>query len=198
MLGAEARHVLLRAAEDAIVASLLAGRSQLPELDGAPPELTRDGASFVTLTRNDRLLGCIGTIDPVQPLLLDVAANAVNAAFRDPRLPPIRLDDYREMDLKVSVLTPLEALDARDPAELGDLLTPGLDGLLVESGPRRGTFLPSVWAQLPRTDDFLAHLWQKAGLRAGSWPDDLRMWRYRTVEFGTSGPRPVPVAAGGS
>ena len=66
--------------------------------------------------------------------------------------------------------------------------------MLIEAGRSRGTFLPSVWEQLPAVEDFMGHLWRKAGLTPGSWPDRLLVWRYRTVELGDEGPRP-PIRA---
>jgi AmmeMemoRadiSam system protein A len=154
-----------------------------------PPALRRPGASFVTLRDGPRLLGCIGTIVPTRPLIEDVADNALGAAFRDLRLPPLTEDEFARMSVHISVLTPLEPVAVRSLAELRGAVRPGVDGLLIEAGSRRGTFLPSVWEQLPDPDEFLRHLWQKAGLRPGAWPRNLRVSRYGSVEWGDDEPR---------
>ncbi|WP_208028972.1 AmmeMemoRadiSam system protein A [Rhabdothermincola sediminis] len=183
-LSEQERRALLDTARASIHAGLQHRRLVAPAGYGGSPPLRALGASFVTLRREERLLGCIGTIEPVRPLLADVAHNAYGAAFGDPRLPPVTRDDYHQMTVKVSVLGGLEAMDAADPQALAEQLRPGVDGLLVTAGHRRGTFLPSVWEQIPHQGRFLDLLWDKAGLRPGEWPPDLRIFRYRTVEFG--------------
>jgi AmmeMemoRadiSam system protein A len=114
----------------------------------------------------------------------DVAANAAGAAFADPRLPAVTRDDFAEMSVKVSVLGPLERLAVGSIDELRSVLHVGTDGLLIIDGRRRATFLPSVWDQAPTVDNFLALLWDKAGLRRAQWPRRLDLYRYETQEFG--------------
>lgn len=184
------REALVAVSEEAV-------RARLEHRDPDPPpdaalrsaNLLRPGASFVTLRRGADLLGCIGTIEPVRPLVDDVAHNAAAAAFADPRLPAVTPADFEVMSIKVSVLGPLTRLDVADRAELTAAVRPGVDGLLVAARRHRGTFLPSVWEQVPDRHDFLDLLWRKAGLPAHTWPDDLVVWRYRTLEFGAEGPR---------
>jgi AmmeMemoRadiSam system protein B/AmmeMemoRadiSam system protein A len=155
-----------------------------PLADGDVPTRLRDlGASFVTLRRNGSLLGCVGSLAAGRPLWRDVAFNALAAGFEDPRFPPIVADDLGELAVSVSVLAPPAPLPA-DQVALAAMLRPGVDGLLLEVGDRRGTFLPSVWRTLPDVDEFLAALLAKAGLPADPWPADLRAWRYTTDEFG--------------
>lgn len=185
----EHRRLLLAVADEAVRTALVEHRPNLPEPDTFPEGLREPGACFVTLRCGERLLGCIGSMEPRRPLVLDVAANAVAAAFDDPRMPAVTASDYREMEIKISVLTPLEPLDVRSLDELAAAVRPGIDGLLVTAGPARGTFLPSVWEQLPAVEEFLDHLWVKAGLQAGSWPEGIVVERYGTQEFGSSPPR---------
>jgi len=187
-LDATERRVLLEVAVEAVRAQL-ERRAPVPATHRTPA-LASPGASFVTLRDGARLLGCIGTITPSRPLLDDVADNAVGAAFRDPRLPALTADEFARMSVHISVLTPLEPLAVDSLAELRAAVRPGADGLLIETGSHRGTFLPSVWEQLPDVDDFLVHLWRKAGLRPGSWPRGLRVSRYGSVEWGDDGTRP--------
>jgi AmmeMemoRadiSam system protein A len=158
-------------------------------LTGLPPSLTEPGASFVTLELGETLLGCIGTLVPERPLALDVAVHAVAAAFDDPRTPPLSRQQYRDMSVKVSVISPLEALPMAGRAELLAALRPGVDGLVVECGRRRATFLPAVWPKVLSPAHFVDALWQKAGLPYGAWPEGLVLSRYTTEEVVDPGPR---------
>lgn len=188
-LAGEDRARLLDVADQAVAGTLATGAPALPDTESEREVLRRLGASFVTLRRGDALLGCIGSIEPRHPLVLDVARNAVSAAFHDPRLPVLTVADYEHLEIKVSVLGPRTRVEAGDLAELAEMTRPGVDGLLVSAGRARGTFLPAVWEQLPDVGDFLAQLWHKAGLPPGSWPADLVVERYESVEFGSLPPR---------
>lgn len=181
------QRLLLTAAAEAIAGKLL----DRPATVAAPTRSRVDeqGASFVTLRAGDDLLGCIGSLEPRRALLADVAANAEAAAFADPRLPSVTATDYRSMSITVSVLSPLAPMAVADHEELTSSLSEQHTGLLVVAGLRRGTFLPSVWKQLPTAPRFLEALWHKAGLRPREWPRDLQLWRYATVEFTDEGPR---------
>jgi AmmeMemoRadiSam system protein A len=146
------------------------------------------GASFVTLERRGSLRGCVGTLEAIRPLCHDVQRNAVKA-MRDPRLPAVTADDWPELDVKVSVLTPSAHVAADTREELLAALRPGVDGLILADGRRRATFLPAVWAKLPAAADFLDALLAKGGWPEGTWPADLRARRYTSEEFGNSAPR---------
>lgn len=178
------RRWLLALARDTVRKALDDGRLHLPDDADVPVEASAPGAAFVTLRRDGRLLGCIGTMEPSRPLAVDVAAHAFDAAFRDPRLPAVTLDDWEHMDIEISVLGPLEVLDVHDRAGLVAALRPGTDGALLTSREGRGTFLPSVWHQVRSPEEFLDMLWRKAGLRARRWPSDLVVERYQVEEFG--------------
>ncbi|NVZ07865.1 AmmeMemoRadiSam system protein A [Allochromatium humboldtianum] len=156
------------------------------DLDPAeyPEPLRAIRATFVTLERHADLRGCIGVLDAFRPLVTDVAQNAFAAAFEDPRFPPLRAAEYPELTLKLSVLTPAEPLSFGSEAELLAQIRPGVDGLILSDRGRRGTFLPSVWEQLPDPRDFLEHLKRKAGLPMGHWSDSLHIARYATESFG--------------
>jgi AmmeMemoRadiSam system protein A len=146
-------------------------------------ELQGIGASFVTLKLYGQLRGCIGTLEASRPLVVDIAHNAFNAAFRDPRFSPVDHYETEELALHISVLSAPEAFPVRDESELLQRLRPGVDGLILAEGSRRGTFLPSVWEQLPEPGAFLAHLKLKAGLPADHWSSTLRVERYTVEAF---------------
>jgi len=148
-----------------------------------PPALSDMRASFVTLKHNDALRGCIGSLAPVSSLVEDVARNAYAAAFRDPRFLPLTAAELQDLDISISVLGPSEPVAFGSEEELLGMLRPGIDGLVLQDGVHRGTFLPAVWESLPKPADFLAHLKQKAGLPGNYWSDTLEIQRYTTVSF---------------
>lgn len=144
-----------------------------------PPVLRRPGAVFVTLRRVGALRGCIGTMDPVMPLVQAAADRARAAAFDDPRFPPVNRWELDDLAVEVSVLTPMEPFTVTGYDDLIATLRPSVDGLLVEAGRLQATFLPAVWEQLPRPAEFVAALWHKAGLLPRAWPRGISTWRYR-------------------
>jgi AmmeMemoRadiSam system protein A len=149
-----------------------------------PAWLAEPGASFVTLKLEGELCGCIGSIQAYRPLAEDVRANALGAAFRDPRFQPLQADQLPRLRISVSVLSALEPVEWSDEADLLRRLRPGVDGLVLEHDGHRGTFLPAVWRQLPAPGDFLRQLKRKAGLAPDFWAPDVRVSRY-TVESWT-------------
>ncbi len=157
-----------------------------PQIDPQdfPAHLQQERACFVTLERHGRLRGCIGHLEAIQPLIADVAENAYAAAFRDPRFAPLQAHETEGLEVHISVLSEPEPVAFDSEADLLRQLRPGIDGLILEApGGHRGTFLPSVWEQLPDKHEFLAHLRLKAGLPA-DWPiTGARIWRYTTESF---------------
>jgi AmmeMemoRadiSam system protein A len=147
------------------------------------PWAQEQGATFVSFHWPDGgLQGCIGSLEPHQSIVDDVARNAVAAGLRDPRGRWLELVDVDQLDVDVSILSPLEPLVAATEAGAKALVRPGIDGLLIEARGRRGTLLPVVWESLPEVDDFFHALKQKARLPLDYWGDDVRLWRY-TVEL---------------
>jgi AmmeMemoRadiSam system protein B/AmmeMemoRadiSam system protein A len=150
--------------------------SPLPDLAA----LAQPGATFVTLhDRDGELRGCIGRLEAVRPLLDDVRANAVAAAFHDPRFPPLRADEWPGLQVEVSLLERPEPIDVHTEAEALAALKPGEDGVIFEWQGHRATYLPQVWEQLPDARSFLASLKRKAGLAADFWAPDVKLSRYR-------------------
>jgi uncharacterized protein len=191
-LGRPQKARLLLVAADS-VARALAGKAppSLPDPARFDPALREHASTFVTLERDDQLLGCIGSLEPDQPLVVSVARHALAAAFSDPRLPAVTVDDFPTMTIKVSHLGPLEAIDVHDHDELATTVRPGRDGLVVDAGGGRATLLPSVWPQVGGVSEMLDLLWAKARLPRGAWPPGTRVSRYATIEFADPGPRPA-------
>jgi uncharacterized protein len=178
------------AALAALAVSAVAAR--LLDRPFAPPEpsspaLRAEGASFVTLERGGALRGCIGALDPVRPLFLDVARNA-RRAMTDPRLPALTAREWPDLDVTVSVLGRPEPLPAVDLPELVSALRVGVDGLILVDGQRRATFLPTVWKKLPDPSAFIAALLAKGGWSSTPF-DQLAALRYEAVEFHDRAPR---------
>ncbi len=141
------------------------------------------GACFVTLTRMGRLRGCIGTLQAHRTLLQDVKANAKAAAFLDPRFEPLTATEFKTTRVEISLLTPPEPLAFADQDDALAQLRPGIDGVILAHGNKRGTFLPQVWEQLPDPRSFFAHLKQKAGLPADFWAEDVCLSRYTVTKW---------------
>jgi AmmeMemoRadiSam system protein A len=173
---------LVRRARAAIARELETGEPDGLADDDVPERLHVPAATFVTLETGGELAGCIGSLEPMRPLWVDVARNGRGAAFADPRFAPLAAGALDDTAVKVSVLSTLEPA----PADRDDLLAslrPGQDGLVLEAGGKRATFLPAVWAALPAPERFVGALLAKAELPSEPWPPDLRAWCYTTDEF---------------
>jgi len=178
------QRLALDIAYTAVVVPLRGEPRWLPEPQELTGGLSVTGACFVTLRRDEALLGCIGSLVACRVLGVDVAHNAAAAAFDDPRLPAVTVLDAQRMDVHISVLSPLTPLPAQSWDELRASVHVGVDGLLIEADRHRATFLPAVWEMLPDSAPFLDALWSKAGLPPRAWACGLRAWRYRATEFG--------------
>ena len=163
--------MLLQVAREAIYSKLSDQPAPEIELDGFPVELRGNGASFVTLTIDGALRGCVGTIQATDPLVIDVQQRAIAAAFHDPRFPPLTADEYSRIKIEVSCLTSPEKLDYETPDELVKRIRPGIDGEIFNHNFRRAIFLPHVWDQLPEPDLFFGRLCQKMGLDPQLWKE---------------------------
>ncbi len=188
MHDAEQGRLLLAIARGAIAERLgLASPPDLPtNLSTDAPSLSwlrEPGAVFVTLTQHGALRGCIGSLEAHRPLLDDVRANARAAAFSDPRFPALAAEELDATRVEVSILSRPEPMHFRDEADLLGQLRPASDGVILEHGRHRATFLPQVWEQLPEPREFMAQLKRKAGLAADFWADDVRISRYGVEKF---------------
>jgi AmmeMemoRadiSam system protein A len=138
----------------------------------------------VTLTKDGNLRGCIGSLEARRPLIIDVRDNAVSAAFSDPRFPPVAPHELEDLHIEVSVLSPARRLPYDGPDDLIAKLRPGVDGVVIERGWHRATFLPQVWEKLPDPREFLAHLCLKAGLAVDAYRrPGLDVYTYQVEKF---------------
>ena len=153
-------------------------------LSELPPALQEPGASFVTLTIDANLRGCIGTLDPYQPLAMDVQEHAVAAALQDYRFPRVRPSELPHIKIEVSALTPRARLAYKSPQDLVAILRPHIDGVILQDGLRKATFLPQVWNKLPDPEEFLSHLCMKMGGSGDLWrKKKLDVFIYQVQEF---------------
>ncbi|MCJ7773083.1 MAG: AmmeMemoRadiSam system protein A [Desulfobacterales bacterium] len=178
----EDKATLLKLARSVIESELNKGlKIERPE--NIAPALNEKKGCFVTLHKKGALRGCIGTIEPSTSLILAVEDNALNAAFRDPRFPSLKVNELPDVDVEISVLTTPKVLEYNDPEELKDKLKPGVSGVILSKDWRNATFLPQVWEQLPDSEVFLAHLCQKAGLTNTCWKDKDIVIKVYEVEY---------------
>ena len=175
----DAGRVLLPLARAAIATQLGLSHTASEDL----PWLKMSGACFITLTLASRLRGCIGTLRAHRALVEDVKANAVAAAFRDPRFPPLAPGEFSSVSLEISVLSALEPLRFSDEPDALRQLRAGVDGVVFEYGHHTGTFLPQVWEDFKEPSDFLAHLKYKAGLPPDFWDEEVRLLRYTVFKW---------------
>lgn len=207
-LNKEHQQRLLDLAKSSIQLGLQTGKPLKVNLADFPAELKEYRATFVTLQKHHQLRGCIGMLEAIRPLAEDIAENAFLAAFKDPRFPPLADDELGDLEIHLSILTPAEPILFMSEQDLISQLQPGIDGLILEEpviydtatkreqlppridglilekSRRRGTFLPSVWEQLPEPEQFLRHLKQKAGLAPDYWSENIKIFRYRTEMIG--------------
>ena len=178
------KQILLRLAREAME-SAVRGTTR-PNLDSRSftKNLRENGASFVTLTINGELRGCIGALEERQPLFEDVREHAVAAALEDPRFPPVEANEIDRIKLEVSRLTSPSPLEYSSSEDLLAKLRPHVDGVILKDDHRRATFLPQVWEKIPKAGDFLDQLCSKMGGKPNLWrTKKLQVFVYQVEEF---------------
>jgi AmmeMemoRadiSam system protein A len=132
----------------------------------AYPMLEEDGAAFVTINKepNEQLRGCIGSLQAYRPLYKDIIMNAQAAALRDPRFSPLSVEELEQITIEVSILSKPQPLHYDDIDDLKSKVVPFQDGIVLKLDDRQATYLPQVWEQLPKFDDFFSSLCMKANL----------------------------------
>jgi AmmeMemoRadiSam system protein A len=178
------KQVLLRLARQALEQGVQGEKIEPLDLDTVTPRLRENGASFVTLTKNGNLRGCIGTLNSYQPLAEDVREHAVAAALEDYRFPNVQPDELPGIVIEISCLTEPFPLEYGEPQDLPSRLRPGIDGVVLRDGSRRATFLPQVWEKLSDPEDFLSNLCYKMGVETDLWQKKrLDVLIYQVEEF---------------
>jgi len=170
---------LLARARNAIAGELGGAQVKEPE----HPALHQPGATFVTLTRQGELRGCIGSLEAYRLLDQDVRENARAAAFRDRRFAPLSEHELVAIRVEVSLLTPAEPIRFATEEDAVRQLRQGIDGVILESERHRGTFLPQMWEHLPDPWQFMSELKRKAGLARDFWSKDLKLYRYEVQKW---------------
>jgi AmmeMemoRadiSam system protein A len=145
-----------------------------------PTALQQPHGAFTTLKCNGALRGCKGSLEVTLPLVNTVAYSAYSSAFNDIRFPPLQPDEFTQLKISLSVLSPKEKLSFTNEEDLIEQIQPGIDGLVLEYNGQRGTLLPSVWKTIPDAREFLCIVKQKAGFDRDFWDEDLQAYRYTT------------------
>jgi uncharacterized protein len=183
-LTTEEKQTLLELARQALEDGVRGQKLAQLDLYALPPRLQEQGASFVTLTVHGNLRGCIGALEPYQPLAEDVREHAIAAALQDYRFPNVRPEELPQIDIEISRLTPPAPLEYTTPGDLLSKLRPGIDGVVLRDDARRATFLPQVWEKLPDPADFLDSLCYKMGAAPDLWrKKHLDVLVYQVEEF---------------
>jgi hypothetical protein len=128
------------------------------------PQLLEKRATFVTLNKNKSLRGCIGSLTPYQSLIDDIINNSKAAAFEDPRFPKLNKNEFKNINIEISILTIPKRLDYTDIDDLKSKINVNIDGVVLKYLNHRATFLPQVWEQLPTFELFFKYLCNKAQL----------------------------------
>jgi AmmeMemoRadiSam system protein A len=177
------KQILLDIARDSIAFGLEQGH-EIPIAAGDYAEALRaTRATFVTLRYRGELQGCVGTLRATRPLVWDVAHNSFQAAFADERFAPLVAAQLCELDIHISILSPLERMPVRSQDDLLAQLRPGVDGLLLQDGALRATFLPSMWPRVRDARQFVSLLQHKAGMPRDYWSESTEAYRYTAEEI---------------
>jgi len=148
------------------------------------PKFSEKRGTFVTITINDNLRGCIGHIIPQETLLEGIKENAINAAFKDPRFNPLSKREWEDIKVEISILTDPAILKYSDADDLLKKIRPDVDGVIIKKGYYQATFLPQVWEQLPDKKEFFTHLCLKAGMDGDEWKKGkLEVYTYQVQAF---------------
>lgn len=180
LLDEQHEKLLLAIAKQSIAFGLKYQKSGQITLAQLPMLLHYPCATFVTLTINKKLRGCIGSLEPHLPLAQDVVQNAYAAAFQDPRFPPLQADEFEKIAIEISLLSATEPMSFHDEKDLIAQLRPGVDGVLIADGKYRGVFLPLVWHSIPGRQEFWQALKHKAGMPENFWSSKFQAWRFTT------------------
>ncbi|HUG34622.1 MAG TPA: AmmeMemoRadiSam system protein A [Anaerolineales bacterium] len=178
------QQILLRLAREAMILRVKGGKLPRLDLSSLPERLREDGASFITLTIRGELRGCIGALEPHQPLAEDVREHAAAAALEDPRFAPVSEGELSTIQIEVSRLTRPVQLEYADADDLISKLKPHVDGVILHDVFHHATFLPQVWEKIPDPVEFLNQLCWKMGMSENAWrAKHLEVFTYQAEDF---------------
>jgi len=178
------KKLLLKLARQAMEAKVRGEPLPPVEIDKLPEELQQKGATFVTLTIHGNLRGCVGALEAYLPLVEDVREHSMAAATQDYRFMPVSPGELANIKIEISQLTIPVELEYRDGEDLLTKLRPGVDGVILQDGSHRATFLPQVWEKLPDPAIFLSYLCNKMGAAENLWRwKKIRVFTYQVDEF---------------
>lgn len=149
------------------------------------PFLQENGAAFVTINTKpgNQLRGCIGSLQAYRPLYKDIISNAQSAALRDPRFPPLTAKELEHISIEVSILSEPKVLIYDDLKDLKSKIIPFEHGVILKHGYHQATYLPQVWEQLPKFDDFFSNLCLKANLTQNCLSDHPEILIYTVKKY---------------
>ena len=183
-LSVEEEKFLLQLARAALEVGVQGDPLPQLELTSLSSKLIQPGATFITLTKNQDLRGCIGSLEATRPLAEDVRVHAVAAALEDFRFPPVQEDEIPQISIEISRLTTPAKIAFEDTDELFSQIRPGIDGVVIKKGIRRATFLPQVWEKVPDVEIFLEMLCRKMGASAECWRSkSVEIFTYQVEKF---------------
>ena len=188
-LDSVAKDLLLTIARESLERFVRHGEKYRPQLTGLPEALQQAGSSFVTLTLNGNLRGCIGHTEAQYPIAEDVAQNAA-AASRDLRFSPVTVDELIEIRLEITLLNAFNRLSFANYSELTSKIMPGKDGVMIVAGAKRALLLPQVWHRIPDTNQFLGILANKAGIPRAilkASPPLLEVYTFKAHHYAEAG-----------
>lgn len=177
------KKILLSIARQSIRHGVKMGVPLQVDVDNYLSELQQKAATFVTLTKDGKLRGCMGSLKALDPLVENVSRNAFSAAFNDYRFNSVEVDEVENLKIEISLLTEPEEMHVISEEDLLSQLHPGEDGLIIKEGAHSATYLPSVWDVLPEKEDFVGELKLKAGLPRNYWSDSFHVSRYHAIKF---------------
>lgn len=183
------REYLLSLSRRVIKKYLIDGGVLMLEKDSIPTNSLKDKRGvFVTLTINHELRGCIGNLEPEKPIYQAVIDNGLAAAFCDPRFSALTISELEKVKIEISILGLLKKLKFSTAEQLVNYLKQKKPGIFIKKNFNQATFLPQVWLELPKPEEFLQQLCLKARLDMDSWKDlDLEMYEYEVEKFQEEG-----------
>ena len=183
-LGSKGKEFLLKLSRQTLEEYFIAGKKLEINEKKVAKNLREKRATFVTLFKNNKLRGCIGNILPKFPLYQDVINNTLSAAFSDARFPQLKYDELRSLRIEISILTVPKRIIYDDTEDLLAKIKADEHGIILQSGYFQSTFLPDVWKELSKKEDFLTNLSLKAGLAPNAWKNpETEFFFYTTESF---------------